>query len=105
MQEVPTVANVVVNEDYLKELVDQRALEFLEKHLFKNWYTRQDIKQKTGITSDEWIRDHIDNHPYVKEHKLKFTVSDANNAPPRYLRGIDYFLDNYVLLQNKEVTA
>jgi hypothetical protein len=58
--------------------------------------TRADIKKITGMKSDWWIREHIDNDPYVKANGLKFDVTEeAGRAVPRYHAEIREFLKRF----------
>lgn len=105
MQETSAIVNVIVNEEYVKEITTEQVEVYLKKILPRVWYTRSDIKFMTNKKSDEWIKKNVDNHPYVIKHGLAFPDSDASNSPMNYTRGIVDFLDKFCLLKNKEVTT
>lgn len=103
MQETSAIVNVVVREEFVREVTAERVEAYLEKFLPRMWYTRKDIKFMTNKKSDDWIRENIDNHPYVIKHGLAFPDNDSQRAAMNYTRGIIDFLEKFGLLKNKEV--
>lgn len=94
MQAQPNM-QIQFDEKWLKELALEYLEEFYERKLETEWYTRDEIKRKTSIKSDKWIRENIDNHPYVVEHELVVNLSDGERSSVRYKKGIIEFLEKY----------
>ena len=101
MEKYNAVAQVVVDEEVLLSHADKFLEEFYTRHLTKDWYTRKEIMFKTGIKSHDWVRDNIDNHPYVVERGIKFNLGDSANSEPRYTKAIDEFLEKFGLLKKE----
>jgi hypothetical protein len=90
------IAQIIVNDDLIADLAKQYLKNFYDARLEKEWLSRSDIKQITGMKSDWWIREHIDNDPYVKAHGLKFDVTEeGGRAVPRYHKEIREFLKKF----------
>lgn len=101
MKKATAVANIVVDEEILLKYAREFLEEFYSKHLQKDWYTREEIMFKTGMKSHDWIRENIDNHPYIKERGIKFNLSESVRSEPRYTKEIDEFLAKFGLLKQE----
>ena len=91
------VVSVQVNDDLVRELTKEYVRQYCEAHLETEWLTRADIKAITQMKSDQWIREHIDNAPYVRAHGLVFYVTSEGSGKqvPRYHKEIREYLSQF----------
>ncbi|ANK59851.1 hypothetical protein [Loigolactobacillus backii] len=89
------IANINFNDNLLADMARDYLKKYYDHRLKPVWLTRSDIKKITGMKSDKWIRDHIDNNPYVIANGLKFDVTNGTKTVPRYHEEIREFLKRF----------
>lgn len=89
------VATIKVNDDLVAEIAKEYLKNYYDSRLEREWLTRSDIKAITQMKSDTWVRDHVDNDPYVRENGLVFYVTDGRKSIPRYHKEIREFLKRF----------
>lgn len=91
------LVSINVDDGLVRELTAQYVKQYCQQHLEREWYTRADIKAITQMKSDQWVRDHVDNNPYVRSRGLVFYVTSEHSGKqvPRYHKEIREFLARF----------